>query len=417
MIQQQTERWLWIWYTPYGLGGVENFLRMVTANAKSNISHYVAAIQSLEGPLRTQSSSECREILDWTSFYVAYMRRESPASACARLCSDINSIQPNVVMINGCTDFGIGAAQLLRKLSPYAKIVDSFHIDPIENTYLNHRRAYLHCLDGLVSSNRGAFEKMNAIFPRARRLPQAYIPYATEIPRSQRDAPTKNIRLLYLGRLDEPQKRVSVLPDVLFRARELGANVSLSIAGDGPERESLERKFQSKGLCDYVRFLGYVSQETASRLLIEHDCMVNVSRFEGFSISVIEALAAGCVPICTRLSNMDFDVLKNGENCLLCSLSQPLEMADIIAKLEPLQLEKLSTAAMKAGRQFSPDRMRNSYQSFATSIEKRGGAAAYPKNGVPPFTWDVSRGNPWLHRVHPIKRVVKSFLKLLNKQR
>ena len=414
-MQRQTERWLWIWYTPYGLGGVENFLRMVTANAETNISHYVAAIQSLEGPLRSQSSSEYREILDWTSFYDSYMRRDSPASTCARLCGDINSIQPNVVMINGCTDFGIGAAPLLTKLASHAKIVDTFHIDPIESTYLKHRRAYLHCLDGLVSSNRGAFEKMNAIFARARRLPQAYIPYGTEIPQSQRNAPTEKRRLLYLGRLDEPQKRVSVLPEVLFRARELGANVSLTIAGDGPEREALESKFQSKGLANDVRFLGYVSQQKASQLLSEHDCMVNVSRFEGFSISVIEALAAGCVPICTRLNNMDFEVLKDGENCLLCNVEQPLEMAHIIAKLERSQLERLSTAAMQVGRQFSPNRMRKSYQSFVTAIEKSGGVTAYPKDGLPPFTWDLSRGNPWLHRVHPLKRVVRSFLKLLHK--
>ena len=129
-----------------------------------------------------------------------------------------------------------------------------------------------------------------------------------------------------LGRLGAPSDRIDVLPHYLpaeavaersradrgeyalvaarlspekgLRAAveaSAATNVPLKVAGDGPEREALERR--ANELCAPVTFLGRVGREEVTSLLAGAGAMLLPSNYHEFSpYAVLEAMAAG-VPV------------------------------------------------------------------------------------------------------------------------
>ena len=77
-------------------------------------------------------------------------------------------------------------------------------------------------------------------------------------------------------------------------------NLKLVIAGDGEESSNLKSLTNELGLVDNVSFLGYVSEEEKYNLLSSCKIFVLPSEREGFSISTLEAMAHGCVPIVSK---------------------------------------------------------------------------------------------------------------------
>ncbi len=132
--------------------------------------------------------------------------------------------------------------------------------------------------------------------------------------------------LVFAGRLG-PQKAVGVLLDALGRI----SDVTLVIAGDGPERPALERRVLELGLDARVRFLGSVPRETVLRLFRAADASVLASAWENFPHTVVEALAVGCPVIATAVGGVP-EVVRDGENGLLVPPGEPGALADAIER-------------------------------------------------------------------------------------
>ncbi|WP_254279319.1 glycosyltransferase family 4 protein [Haloarcula marina] len=105
-------------------------------------------------------------------------------------------------------------------------------------------------------------------------------------------APAENgTDLLYVGRLI-PEKNVDMLLDAFDR---LDRQYTLGIVGDGPERDALERRAESLGLGDRVTFQGFVeAHDDVLGAMRAADVFVSPSVREGFGITLVEAMAAGC---------------------------------------------------------------------------------------------------------------------------
>jgi glycosyltransferase involved in cell wall biosynthesis len=102
-------------------------------------------------------------------------------------------------------------------------------------------------------------------------------------------------RLLFVGRL-AGVKGLPVLLEALAAVRAERPNVTLRIAGDGPERASLEALAGRLGVSQNVRFLGYQTQSQVRQLLRETDVFVMASFAEGVPVVLMEAMASG-VPV------------------------------------------------------------------------------------------------------------------------
>jgi glycosyltransferase involved in cell wall biosynthesis len=135
----------------------------------------------------------------------------------------------------------------------------------------------------------------------------------------------------FLGRLD-PRKGVDVLLDALARV-PTRCGIELVIAGDGPHRRELEAQSQRLGLSDRVRFVGAVRGEAKAYLLQNARFLVAPSRgWEGAPLVVLEAFAAGCPVVASRLPGFT-DLIQPDRTGWLVTPESVDELAGVLARL------------------------------------------------------------------------------------
>jgi glycosyltransferase involved in cell wall biosynthesis len=132
--------------------------------------------------------------------------------------------------------------------------------------------------------------------------------------------------LVFAGRLG-PQKALGVALDALSEVD----GVSLLVAGDGPERPSLERRAAELGLAARVRFLGSVPRRRVLRLFHAADGSLLSSAWENYPHTVVEALAVGCPVIATAVGGVP-EVVADGANGLLVPPGDPAALAAAISR-------------------------------------------------------------------------------------
>lgn len=99
---------------------------------------------------------------------------------------------------------------------------------------------------------------------------------------------------VYLGRLDR-EKNVDLLVDSYLAAEPAG-DVRLALAGSGPERRRLERRYRDPR----VVFLGAVEHEQERiGLLRAASTLILPSAIEGLSLALLEGMACGACPVAT----------------------------------------------------------------------------------------------------------------------
>lgn len=133
-------------------------------------------------------------------------------------------------------------------------------------------------------------------------------------------------RLLAIGRL-VPQKDYPLLLEAL--ARIAGLPWTLDVLGDGPLLPMLQRKAESLGIGDRVKFCGYVA-DPVPHLRSAHALILS-SAWEGQGAVLLEALACGCPVIATRSTDAVAEVLGEGAYGKLTPPGDPAALADAIA--------------------------------------------------------------------------------------
>jgi colanic acid/amylovoran biosynthesis glycosyltransferase len=104
--------------------------------------------------------------------------------------------------------------------------------------------------------------------------------------------PSSTLLLLSVGRL-HPVKNHEFLVRCCARLRDLGVDFECKVAGDGPEKCSLESKIRAAGLAGRITLLGHVSHTKIDELYAEADLVVLTSRSEGIPLVLMEAMARG----------------------------------------------------------------------------------------------------------------------------
>ncbi len=136
--------------------------------------------------------------------------------------------------------------------------------------------------------------------------------------------------LIFVGRL-ESVKGVDTLFSALQMIRDEFPGVTLSIIGDGPERERLAALLISCGLQHNATFMGACDPDAIAKLLNIHRILVVPSKYkEPFGIVALEGLACGCLPIVSNQGGLIDAIGPHGltfENGNACDLSAKLKIA------------------------------------------------------------------------------------------
>jgi glycosyltransferase involved in cell wall biosynthesis len=158
------------------------------------------------------------------------------------------------------------------------------------------------------------------------------------------------IRLAYIGRMVEWQKRISDLLRLLERLEELGTDYRLDVVGDGPDMRAWLARLEAMGLRDHRVFVhGRRDMHWVESFLPTVDMSVIVSGWEGTSISMLEAMGQGVAPCVTRVNSGVGEWVDDGVHGVVVPVGQPDRMAD---RIDELARDRTRVAAMgEAARQ------------------------------------------------------------------
>ncbi len=124
-----------------------------------------------------------------------------------------------------------------------------------------------------------------------------------------------------VGRLDEPKKGLAVflraagqLARELQRVEEV-PKVRFVLVGEGPARPGLEALAREQGIEHFTTFLG--ERRDVTDLMEAFDLFVQPSLWEGFGVTLLEAMAAGLPVVASRVGGIP-EIVSDGETgCLV----------------------------------------------------------------------------------------------------
>ncbi len=137
--------------------------------------------------------------------------------------------------------------------------------------------------------------------------------------------------LLYHGRVDA-RKGVNELIDAFAALVAAGRDLRLVVSGIGPDVGATRSRAAALGLGGRVEFAGYSSYADAPSAYRRGDVFVSPTYSEGFSNTILEAMASGLPIVSTRAVGV-VDCLEHGRDALLVEPRDAVGLADAIARL------------------------------------------------------------------------------------
>lgn len=246
----------------------------------------------------------------------------------------------SVVVNQWCLPWGV--TELIRRAAKRldVKIVSALHNIPNLNGHIiatrGLKRFLWRLLSGLnlrlVYRNSDAFVLLSKRFePNFRRMtglcqtPKIHA-IGNPLTLTTTSTPKENV-LLYVGRLEEKQKRVSRVLEIWRLLAPRFPEWRLEIVGDGPDRAMLESlaadlsRVDFHGFCDPAPFYA-----KAKLLLLTSD-------FEGFPLVLAEAQGSRCVPVALGTYPAVYDILRGTNGIVVVPTFEAKEFAQVVGDL------------------------------------------------------------------------------------
>jgi glycosyltransferase involved in cell wall biosynthesis len=222
----------------------------------------------------------------------------------------------------------------------------------------------------------------------------AKIPYG--VPAAPRQASWRagSLRVAYLGRLVQAQKRVHDVAAAFLRAAEVVPHFEGVLFGDGPEREMLARALEGSTA---VRLGGRLANEVVADRLADFQAIALLSDFEGLPIALLEAMSAGVVPVCMRTRSGVEELVEHGSTGLLVD-DRGAGFVAAIGRLadDPELWQRLSAGARRRVEQhYSSAANAESWRELCARL---AAAAVREPPGRPPDLRDLPPVHPDLAR-------------------
>lgn len=141
----------------------------------------------------------------------------------------------------------------------------------------------------------------------------------------------KKLIVSAIGTLNEVKDYDNIL-EALSLVLTKYSDVKLFIAGDGPDKERLEKRMSDLGLNANVYFLGNLEDKRKNDLLSITDIFIIGSISEGCPTSLLEAMCFEKPIVATKVGGIP-EIIKHDESGLLVPARDPVRLADAILDL------------------------------------------------------------------------------------
>jgi glycosyltransferase involved in cell wall biosynthesis len=336
-----------------------------------------------------------------------------PEDRAGRLSRWIAAVKPDAYVISLSPDAPWLALPLL---DPEVVTISVAHNDvPAFYAPLHHYAVFVDCAVGVsLEIHRKIINECSVPSARARHIPygvRSLAPTELDARLVRRRTPESPLRIGYVGRVEQDQKRVLDLLPLLAWLNERGVPFVIDVVGDGSARDPLARGIGALGLTERTRLWGWLNREAVRDRLAGLDVLVLFSAFEGLPVALLEAMGHGVVPIVTKIASGSPDVVLDAVNGFLVPVGDIAAFGERVSRLSrdrQLQI-RMAHAAWETACDYSTERMVEAYQSVIETARHGG-----PRSPKPPGPHSImascrSRYPRWL-------RILKARLVALGRR-
>ncbi|MCB0339267.1 MAG: glycosyltransferase family 4 protein [Bdellovibrionales bacterium] len=176
--------------------------------------------------------------------------------------------------------------------------------------------------------------------------------------------------ILWMGRF-APVKRVDLLIRAFSLIEKNHPDWTVNLVGDGPEKVKIETMILALGLSDRVKI--HPATQSPYKTLSQARLFVNCSDWEGFGLSLTEAMSVGLPVISTECWGGEQDIVQDGVNGLLVPVGDVDALAVAITKLieDPDLSKQLGANAKHITDKFSSDKVFGNWNELIQKAIKK----------------------------------------------
>jgi glycosyltransferase involved in cell wall biosynthesis len=219
-------------------------------------------------------------------------------------------------------------------------IVGIAHSDDVEH--------YEHCYrlglywERIVSVSTRIQEQLveyNASFAPKCRMIRYGVPFDSALARacvSRRAAKPCNapLHIVYAGRFVIHQKNIHAYVKLIQGLAAAKVPFTMTMFGDGNEHAKVAAGLAPFVEAGVVNLPGRVDPAQVSTALGDADAFVLLSDFEGLPLSLLEAMAVGCIPVVQQMQSGIPEVIKDGENGFIVPRRSMTALIEVFRNLQ-----------------------------------------------------------------------------------
>jgi len=241
----------------------------------------------------------------------------------------IRQIKPDFINAHYITSYGFLAA--LTK-TPHSKLILSawgsdILVTPFQSnlkkniTQYSLKKAFL-----ITSDSQYMSEKIKLLHPQA---------YVTTFPFGLEKLPECSIEdkkpwLFFSNRALSPNYRIDWILELFSEICKTTSEARLIIANDGSEKDNLIQKALQHGINNYIEWVGFINAEKQAEIYKKATYFFSVPINDATSVSLLEAMAYGCVPIVSDIpANREW--IKHLENGII--IKENTSIVDLIKQV------------------------------------------------------------------------------------
>ncbi len=350
------------------VGGAEKLLlSLLDSNDNTQEVRYVVVV------MNSQVNPALKKQLEALNHTVYFLERKEGHWHPRYLFKLLHIIQKHHINILHAHNYGSKSwAMLCKLLEPQIKVIATIHDTPVVSS-MNLWALRLH--KTLVDMNIAVSEAVEreCLQYGLSRCIRIYngIPIS-DFARKATLLPRKPMRIINVARMEYPKKGQDILIDAVKLCLDQGLRIHCRLVGsichyNKKLFDDLKKKVADNGLQENVEFI--VNRTDVSTLLREADVFVLPSRFEGFGLVLLEAMATGLPVIASNIDGPR-ELVRSGVTGYLFYSGDARDLAEKIQAIyeQPEITLPVISNAWGYVQQFDISRMRTEYQSLYRNL-------------------------------------------------
>jgi glycosyltransferase involved in cell wall biosynthesis/SAM-dependent methyltransferase len=253
-------------------------------------------------------------------------------------------------------------------------------------------------VSGLVCVSQYIYSQVRRRHPQFTKL--RVIPSGVPLPGSIAKQSQGPLRIVYIGRLDQKQKRVYDLIDALAGVMQKLPESSATLFGraaDPSAQLKINQKILHLGLANRIQCAGSITPEKLHKKLLSFHVLVLLSDYEGTPGAVMDGMSCGLVPVCLNIPGGVQELVQHEKTGLLVD-NRKTSFIDAMSRLNedvPFRQRLAKNARAHIEKNFSLSNTSDRWEQFFDALVQdvsQNQMINYPKRfNLPPVRQALAR--------------------------